>query len=299
MISIAMTTYNGEKYLREQIESILAQTINDFELIICDDCSTDSTWNTLSSYSSVDPRIKIYRNGKNLGYMKNFEKAMGLCKGEYIALSDQDDIWMPNHLEVLKDLIGNKVMACGNSELIDSNGLSLNISLDRIDSFDYVPVNWKQNLMQILFFRNPYRGAEMLIRKDFLDYLLPFPNGVWFHDTWIAVLSCFMGGCEYTTQILSKYRIHDNNFTKSRKKKRSKWKELYKNIIHQCTYDRLSIIDGLFERIPNMNNGDKLFLKKMRHHVSLDYSKIGRIKNIPFRIRYFHTIYSCKSQNNL
>ena len=289
-----MTTYNGEKYLREQIDSILAQTINDFELIICDDCSTDSTWNILSSYSSIDPRIKIYRNEKNLGYMKNFEKAMGLCKGEYIALSDQDDIWMPNHLEVLKDLIGNKVMACGNSELIDSNGLSLNISLDKIDSFDYVPVDWKQNLMQIVFFRNPYRGAEMLIRKDFLRHILPFPNGVWFHDTWIAVLSCLMGGCEYTTQILSKYRIHDDNFTKSRKKKRSKWGELYKNFIHQCTYDRLSIIDGLFERIPNMNAADKRFLNNLRHHVSLDYSKLGRIKNIPFRIRNFRTIYSCK-----
>lgn len=294
MISIAMTTYNGDNYLREQIDSILAQTINDFELIICDDCSTDSTWNILSSYSSIDPRIKIYRNEENLGYLKNFEKAMGLCKGEYIALSDQDDIWMANHLAVLRDLIGDKVMACGNSELIDSNGLSFNISLDKIDSFDYVPVDWKQNLMQIVFFRNPYRGAEMLIRKDFLSHLLPFPNGVWFHDTWIAVLSCLMGGCEYTSQILSKYRIHDDNFTKSRKKKRSKWGELYKNIIHQCTYDRLSIIDGLFERIPNMNADDKRFLNNLRHHVSLDYSKIGRIKNIPFRIRHFRTIYSCK-----
>ncbi|MBR4239436.1 MAG: glycosyltransferase family 2 protein [Prevotella sp.] len=289
-----MTTYNGEKFLREQIDSILAQTIQAFELVVCDDCSSDSTWSILTSYSSLDSRIKIYRNEKNLGYMKNFEKAMGLCKGDYIALSDQDDIWMPNHLEVLKDLIGNKVMACGNSELIDSNGLSLNISLDKIDSFDYVPVDWKQNLMQILFFRNPYRGAEMLIRKDFLRFLLPFPKGVWFHDTWVAVLSCLMGGCEYTTQILSKYRIHEDNFTKSRRKKRSKWKELYKNIIHQCTYDRLSLIDGLFERIPNMNAADKHFLNNMRHHVSLDYSKIGRIKNLPFRIRYFRTIYSCK-----
>lgn len=76
MISIAMATYNGEKYLREQIDSILNQTIQDFELIVCDDCSTDTTWNILLDYQSQDKRIKCYRNEENLGFKKNFEKAI-------------------------------------------------------------------------------------------------------------------------------------------------------------------------------------------------------------------------------
>ena len=101
MISIAMATYNGEKYLREQIDSILNQTIQDFELIVCDDCSTDTTWNILLEYQSQDKRIKCYRNEENLGFKKNFEKAIKLCTGEYIALSDQDDIWLEEKVETM------------------------------------------------------------------------------------------------------------------------------------------------------------------------------------------------------
>lgn len=89
-----MATYNGEKYLREQIDSIFNQTVQDFELIVCDDCSTDTTWNILLDYQVQDKRIKCYRDEENLGFKKNFEKAIGLCTGEYIALSDQDDVWI-------------------------------------------------------------------------------------------------------------------------------------------------------------------------------------------------------------
>ena len=91
MISIAMATYNGAKYLREQIDSILAQTIQDFELVVCDDCSSDDTWDILKQYSDADKRIKVFRNESNMGFKRNFEKAMSLCGGDYIALSDQDD----------------------------------------------------------------------------------------------------------------------------------------------------------------------------------------------------------------
>ena len=101
MISVAMTTYNGEKYLKEQIDSILSQSEKDIELIICDDCSTDNTNKILSDYTEKDKRVHVYKNELNLGYVKNFEKAISLCSGDYIALSDQDDIWLPEHLSVL------------------------------------------------------------------------------------------------------------------------------------------------------------------------------------------------------
>lgn len=90
MISIAMTTYNGEKYLREQLDSILNQTFSDFELIICDDCSKDATVKILEEYSLKDKRVRYFVNEKNLGFKKNFEKAISLCSGEYVAFSDQD-----------------------------------------------------------------------------------------------------------------------------------------------------------------------------------------------------------------
>ena len=94
LISIAMTSYNGEKYIREQLDSILTQTYGNFELIICDDRSKDSTVEIIKDYCIKDSRIKLYVNEKNLGFKKNFEKAISLCKGEYIALSDQDDIYV-------------------------------------------------------------------------------------------------------------------------------------------------------------------------------------------------------------
>ena len=92
MISIAMATYNGELFIREQLDSILTQTLSDWELIVCDDGSTDNTLSILQEYANNDSRIKIYQNETNLGFKRNFEKAIGLCSGEYIALCDQDDI---------------------------------------------------------------------------------------------------------------------------------------------------------------------------------------------------------------
>ena len=93
-IDILMATYNGEKYLREQIDSILNQTFKDFNLIICDDCSKDSTWQILEEYQKKDSRIKIIKNEKNLGYNKNFEKLLSFVKSDYFMLSDQDDFWL-------------------------------------------------------------------------------------------------------------------------------------------------------------------------------------------------------------
>ena len=126
MISIAMATYNGELFIREQLDSILTQTLSDWELIVCDDGSTDNTLSILQEYANNDSRIKIYQNETNLGFKRNFEKAIGLCSGECIALCDQDDIWYPNHLEILLNLIGNNSLSIGNSDIVDTNNTFLN-----------------------------------------------------------------------------------------------------------------------------------------------------------------------------
>src|SRR5690554_1467232 len=114
MISIALASYNGEKYIKEQLDSILNQTIQDFEIVVCDDASTDNTWEILQQYEAKDKRFKIFRNEQNLGFKKNFEKAISHCKGEYIALSDQDDIWIENHLELLFNHIQENDLCLGN-----------------------------------------------------------------------------------------------------------------------------------------------------------------------------------------
>ena len=95
---------------KEQIDSILNQTVSDFELIVCDDVSSDSTMDILNDYAEKDDRVHVFRNEENLGFLKNFEKAIRICLdrgAEYVALSDQDDVWMKNHLEVLLNTISS------------------------------------------------------------------------------------------------------------------------------------------------------------------------------------------------
>ena len=105
MISIVLATYNGARYIREQIDSVLAQTIQDFELVVCDDGSTDDTVSILRDYALKDKRIHVYVNDHNLGFKKNFENAISKSIGDYVALCDQDDIWLPDHLEIIFTIV--------------------------------------------------------------------------------------------------------------------------------------------------------------------------------------------------
>ena len=93
LVSIAICTYNGERFLKKQIDSLLNQGYSNIEIIAVDDRSTDRTWDMLQEYAQKDKRVQTYQNEKNLGYARNFEKAITLCKGDFIALADQDDIW--------------------------------------------------------------------------------------------------------------------------------------------------------------------------------------------------------------
>lgn len=138
-ISIAMATYNGGRYLREQIDSILDQTIPFHELIISDDASTDGTWDILTEYAARDPRIKACRNERNIGFVANFEKALRHCSGDYVALSDQDDVWTADHLEALLHKIEGKNLAVGDAEIMDADGLRTGILLSHAENWDYIP----------------------------------------------------------------------------------------------------------------------------------------------------------------
>lgn len=124
MISVCMATYNGEKYIHEQMSSILPQLCDLDEIIVCDDASVDKTVAILESF--CDNRIKLFRNSSNLGHVKNFEKAISLANGEYIFLSDQDDIWEPNKIKKTIDVFerrSNISLIYHNLHLIDESGI--------------------------------------------------------------------------------------------------------------------------------------------------------------------------------
>ena len=124
--SVCIATYNGSRYIEEQIASILIQLDSDDEIVICDDCSTDNTVNIIENIN--DARIKIYRNEVNLGHVKNFEKCISLSKFEYIFLSDQDDIWTPGRVHLMMNSMlsyPKGLMLASNFDLIDGEGKDL------------------------------------------------------------------------------------------------------------------------------------------------------------------------------
>ena len=250
MVSIALASYNGEKYIKEQLDSILNQTYSDFELIVCDDCSADSTTNIVKDYCAKDKRITLYINERRLGVNKNFEKAILLCSGEYIALSDQDDIWLPNHLEKLLEIIKGHKLACGNSELIDKNGNSMAIKLNEIE--ELYTFNDSDNLLyKLICSRNPFQGASMLMHRSFINQVIPIPDNIPYHDTWFALNSCFIDRIQYTFDVITLYRQHKGQRTQ-RKKRTAFQRFLYtfKRTVtrKKCITDRFEYLDEIKKR---------------------------------------------------
>lgn len=212
MHSIAMVTYNGEKFIREQIDSILKQTLSNFELIICDDCSTDKTYSILQEYAQKDNRIKLFRNNHNLGFLKNFEKALSQCSGDYIACCDQDDIWTANHLEILTTNLGTNDCIGANALIIDEQGFSINKTVKDSLSIEIIPES-SNSIFKHECFYNLIQGTACLFKKELLSHILPFPQNIKFHDHWIALNAAIQNGCKYTSEIVLSYRTHKNNVT--------------------------------------------------------------------------------------
>ncbi len=212
MISIALATYNGSKYLREQLDSILAQTRMDFEVIACDDCSSDNTIQILQEYAAKDNRFHVFPSKENLGFKKNFEKALSLCSGDFIACCDQDDIWTNDHLQLLIDNLDTNDCIGANALIVNEHGDSLNLTLKDSLSITITP-NTTDSIFKHECFYNLIQGTACLFKKTLLSSILPFPEGIKFHDHWIALNASMQNGCKYTSDIILHYRTHSQNVT--------------------------------------------------------------------------------------
>ena len=272
MISVAMTTYNGEKYLKEQIDSILSQSEKDIELIICDDCSTDNTNKILSDYTEKDKRVHVYKNELNLGYVKNFEKAISLCSGDYIALSDQDDIWLPEHLSVLLKHLKNTncSLVGGNALLVDSYNKDLNCKLINNNN---LPSN-TEDFNTMVLYRNVFQGASILFEKDILVKALPFP------------------GVNYINIPILRYRQHENNASGAHKKDSFKERVLkfFNSDITENSTKLFSVLEPFYNISSNKQNV-KLALEYARNCKERKFSGLLNFnkyyKKIYFNESYF------------
>ena len=212
-ISVAMCTFNGSRYLEEQLASIAQQTALPLELVICDDGSTDATGKIVQQFALRSPfPVRFHQNANTLGSTANFEQAIRLCRGDLIALCDQDDRWVPEKLAHMGGLLQEHPEAGGvfsDALLIDGEGSLLPQTLWQHNGFNdarqkaFAGTQASLQLIQ----RDTVTGAAMMFRASFVPMLVPIAQG-WVHDGWIAALIASFGQLRLTPACLIYYRLH-------------------------------------------------------------------------------------------
>jgi glycosyltransferase involved in cell wall biosynthesis len=203
LISIVMATYNGEKYLREQVDSLLAQSYPSLEFVFVDDASSDSSLEILQQYASQDERIHLVVNPFNQGLLSTFETGIRAAKGEMIALADQDDVWISDKISLLAGAIGSHSMIYADSALTDAAGARTGKFSDRNHLCDY------PTALHYVF-GTKAMGHAMLFKREIIDIALPFPDYVG-HDYILGFAATALNGVSYFPATLVNYRQHSSN----------------------------------------------------------------------------------------
>ncbi len=208
MISVCMATFNGGKFIREQLESILSQLSSDAEIVVADDGSTDDTLLVVDSLK--ESRIRVLPAERHLGVIYNFERALRASKGEIVFLADQDDVWLPGKVEKClaalneADLVMHDAFLLGHSDAFES-AWGRNGKLSDIRTYrSGVVANW---------WKNSFTGCCMAFRRNVLDKALPFPKNLPMHDQWLGLVAEKYFKVSYVNEPLVEYRQHSSNAT--------------------------------------------------------------------------------------
>ncbi|MBE0498207.1 MAG: glycosyltransferase family 2 protein [Campylobacterales bacterium] len=282
-ISIAMTTFNGEKFLQEQLESLLNQTYSNIEILICDDCSTDGTLNILSLYKHV-VNLKYIQNKKRLGVAKNFEKVLSLCCGDYIALADQDDIWEKDKIQVLYENIGDALLIHSDAKLIDQNNNVLSESY-------FLKSNKKlrKNLHEY-FFDNDVTGCTALFKKELLEPALPFPANVAVHDWWLAICASKHGKIKYLDRPLIAYRQHQHNQIGA-----ADSSKVHLHLARASAYEKTLLFLQALHHEEKWDKKEKEVLEDLIAYYEAYFSRSIRLNSFLIHLKYFSYFFNDKS----
>ena len=208
LVSVVMCTYNGEVYLSEQLDSILSQTYHKLEIVIVDDASTDNTAQVLKEFKQKDVRIKFFQNQQRLGFNKNFEKAICLASADYIAISDQDDIWEQKKIEtIINAWPKNCSFVFSLSGKFTGNDFAGRKAAPKVHYADI-------NDVHKLIFNSPVHGHASMFKRDLIKHCLPFPKDV-FYDWWISMHAASIGTIGCISQTLTWHRVHNNNSSRT------------------------------------------------------------------------------------
>lgn len=279
-VDILLATYNGEQYLREQLNSILSQSYSNFRLLISDDLSTDSTREILAEYVEKDKRIIIFNQEKNLGVVKNFEFLLKKVENKYYMFSDQDDIWKENKIEKSIQTLEetNSDLVYTDLEVVDEN---LNVTYKSYWKLKGIYNKIKKyNNFESLYLNNFVTGCTILSKKEFIKEVLPLPNTSKFvlHDYWIPLILSQKHKITYIEEPLIKYRQHKNNKVGSKKKTDElKSFEEIRSLFINVKKEHFTVF---------IENEDKFIdekIKKLNKEAIEYYEMLEKKKNINFR----------------
>ncbi|WP_432710223.1 glycosyltransferase [Pedobacter sp.] len=299
LISIALCTYNGEKHLEKQLDSLVKQTYHPIEIVAVDDRSSDRTLDILYSYAEKYSFFKVIQNEENLGFVKNFEKAILQCSGDYIAMSDQDDIWLETKIDTLYNQMKDYTLVYHNSVFIDEhdNIIGEKNLYDHFGKYD-----GSSNIPFLI--ANCIPGHTTMFRRELVPHILPF-HKEFYHDWWIAFVAITIGKIKAIPDILVKYRQHELSITDSlalkssnnQKHNRSAEYNL-KWITHCLSFKSLrnsKEIQLIYHQLSNYQNDKRdwrfvVFMVKyykLIHHFTVRnksyLSRLNRIRKICFR----------------
>ena len=243
LVSVAMCTYNGEKFLREQLYSIINQTYQNIEVVIVDDGSADNTIAIIEEFAARDSRIKLFTNERNLGFNKNFEKALGLTCGDFIAISDQDDIWLEDKISLLLENIKDNWLIFSNSSYMGGHRQG-----QLLNNFK-LPKNYKGILL-----RNHVTGHTVLLRRGLLNYAVPFPEKG-YYDWWMGFVASYHNRIGFMDKVLTMYRVHSESVVQSRIESGEIQKKEHQDILDML--NSFSVYKGLESK-------DKIFIDQLK-----------------------------------
>jgi glycosyltransferase involved in cell wall biosynthesis len=223
-ISVVVCTYNGAKYIEEQLASITGQSYAVAEIIVVDDASTDETFEVLERAAARDNRIALYRNEVNLGFTANFEKAMKMANHDFIAIADQDDVW---HLHKIEKLMA-AFLPEGAAIYCDSIRFSKTVPSNPVANKKNRRISGTQ--VRKLAMYNTVSGHALIIRKSLLEHALPIPSAI-YYDWWLALQAVANGGLQFLDEILVYQRAHDNNVTIAKNTSEKELRDNYRTML--------------------------------------------------------------------
>lgn len=279
-----MATYNGEKYLVEQLDSIINQTYHNWNLLIRDDNSTDKTLEIIQNYHKKDKRIKILKDNKgNLGIVRNFEELLKSSESEFIMFSDQDDIWVENKLDMYLKMI-EKIKNKG--FMIHSDAILFDKNKSNILKDTFISKKAINRGLENVFFNYFVQGATILISKEIKNFILPFPKEVYLHDRYIHLISELFFERIFINKALIYYRQHGDNQIGAKntirellskryfdERDRRLIKVIYNKYGSLLTEDKKKLIEEYFKITDVKKNRFKRFLDLKNSKIDIPFKK--------------------------